>query len=339
MDAQQQAQQEQNAAMQHQQQQANMQMIYNGQQQQQQQQSQGGGNEAVAAAVQQQNPVDAAAQQQQQAYGQGYPQGMFGQMPFFGQQGQASAATSQAAGYPQMDYSGMMASQYSTQGSDPQDYMNANQYLLARLQQGGPWGMPMGYGMPQGMEGYESLAPWSTTSAGLLGKIGGTEQKKKNVRKKHKDKPKRPLSAYNLFFKDERKKILESIPAKPEEDDDKDELDEDGKKKKKPPHGKIGFENLAKIIGQRWQKLEPDRIEHYKKLAGKDMKRYKDQMEVFLTKIENEKKKKFEEDNGIPAAEETTEGGGEGDDSGEPPAKKAKTDDDDEEAKVEVETV
>ena len=66
------------------------------------------------------------------------------------------------------------------------------------------------------------------------------------------------------------------------------------KKPKPPQQGKIGFENLAKIIGQRWQKLEPDRIDHYKKLAAVDMKRYKAAMEVFLAKIEKEKKEKWE---------------------------------------------
>lgn len=339
------------------QQQANM-MMYPPQGQPQ------GGNEQ--APPQQQNPEG-----QQQAYAQqGYPPGMFAQMPFLGQ-GQAAAAHAAAAmaeqrlnvsggaqaGYPPqgMDYSGMMAAQYpqQQQGGDPnaqppQDYMNANNLLLARLQQGGqnPW-MQMGYGMaPQGMEGYADpgmLGPWSATSAGLLGKIGGPEPKKKNVRKKHKDKPKRPLSAYNLFFRDERKKILESIPAKNEDgeevdakvdDDEEEELDADGKKRKKAPHGKIGFENLAKIIGQRWQKLEPDKIEHYKKLAAKDMKRYKEQMEVFLTKIENEKKKKLDDDDA--AAENSEEGKAEeGDDSGEPAAKKAKVEDE-EGAKEEV---
>ena len=305
--------------------------------------------------------------QQGGAY-QGYPPGLFPQMPFFNQS-QAAAAHAAAAmaeqrlssmpqGYPAggMDYSDprfaaqgfAAAGQFSPNAGDPnqaQDYMNANQLLLARLQQGGQaanW-MQMGYGMaPQGMDGYAEsgmLGPWSATSAGLLGKIGGPEQKKKNVRKKHKDKPKRPLSAYNLFFKDERKKILESIPAKNEDGEDIEEKpdeegdeDDKGRKRKKAPHGKIGFENLAKIIGQRWQKLESDRIEHYKKLAAKDMKRYKEQMEVFLTKIENEKKKKFEEENGGAAAVDDGEAeGGDGEESSEPPAKKLKTEEDAEE--------
>lgn len=155
------------------------------------------------------------------------------------------------------------------------------------------------------------LGPWSATSAGLLGKMASTsttDPKGKRFRKKPKDRPKRPLSAYNLFFKAERARILEGIP------EDKDKKDEDAKegeegkkeepeatkeegeeeggkegkpKKKKRPHGKIGFESLAKVIGQRWQDLAPDQVEHYKKLAEVDMKRYKQEMEVYLGKREN----------------------------------------------------
>jgi hypothetical protein len=295
------------------------QMMYSVEQGQQPQQPPQG----TDAAAQQSTSTDAAIQQQQ-AY-VGYPQGMFPaqmQMPFFGQ-AQPGMADQRPYG---MDYSAMMA-QYPTAQGDPQDYMNANQFLLARLQQSGQW-MPMGYGMPT--EGYDPLGTaWSTTSAGLLGKLGGPEPKKKNARKKHKDKPKRPLSAYNLFFKDERKKILAAIPTKTEDGEDKEEeLDEEGKKRKKAPHGKIGFENLAKIIGQRWQKLEPDRIEHYKKLAAVDMKRYKEQMEVFLSKIDEDKKKKFVATHGTGTSGETTEGDKEDEEGGEPAAKKLKTEKD-----------
>jgi hypothetical protein len=275
----------------------------------------------------QQNPTDPSQQQQQQQQQQqayaSYPGMAFPppQMQFFAQ------PYPQQPGMEQVPY-GNFAPQYAQPGQgDPsqQDYMNTNQYLLARLQQT-PW-MTAGYGMPM-TEGYAMpadammMGPWSATSAGLLGKIGGQEPKKKSVRKKHKDKPKRPLSAYNLFFKDERKNILESVSKtqeEPQEGDDEEEQGGDGKKKTKTPQGKIGFENLAKIIGQRWQKLEPDRIEHYKKLAAIDMKRYKAAMEVFLAKIENEKKKKYETEEG---EEQYKEDGEEDDESGKPAVKK-----------------
>jgi hypothetical protein len=120
-----------------------------------------------------------------------------------------------------------------------------------------------------------------------------------------------------LFFRDERNRILKSLPSrggKSEEGDDsantkEEESKEDtvkneaadsnsnenddntpkdydivGKNGKKIPHGKIGFESLAKLIGRRWQELDPAEVERYKKLADVDMKRYKEEMEKFLLK-------------------------------------------------------
>mmetsp|Transcript_55109 Transcript_55109/g.152637 ORF Transcript_55109/g.152637 Transcript_55109/m.152637 type:complete len:455 (-) Transcript_55109:106-1470(-) len=138
---------------------------------------------------------------------------------------------------------------------------------------------------------------------------------KKARPKKPKNKPKRPLSAYNIFFKDERQKILSTIPDKKEgEDDDEDDDEEEeekktkteegededkaegeggkaagakkasGKKRKRVPHGKIGFESLAKIVGQRWKELPPEELDVYKKRAEEDMKRYRKEMEAYVQK-------------------------------------------------------
>lgn len=128
---------------------------------------------------------------------------------------------------------------------------------------------------------------------------------KKSRPKKPKNKPKRPLSAYNIFFKDERAKILSGIPDKPEEEDEGEDDGEkavkkedgeeggseegekkkaSGKKRKRVPHGKIGFESLAKIVGQRWKELPPEELEHYKKRAEEDMKRYRKEMEAYVQK-------------------------------------------------------
>jgi HMG-box domain len=89
-----------------------------------------------------------------------------------------------------------------------------------------------------------------------------------------------------------RARILEKIPTSGEKADEPEEEDEeekgadtegkDSRKKKKRPHGKIGFESLAKVIGQRWQELDPEQVELYKKEAEIDMKRYKQEMEVYL---------------------------------------------------------
>jgi hypothetical protein len=95
----------------------------------------------------------------------------------------------------------------------------------------------------------------------------------KRINRKVVNLPKRPLSAYNIFFKDERKKILSQIPD--QKMGPKDQSKRNGRK----GHGKISFECLAKEIGQRWHSLDSKRIEHYKALASKDMVRYtKDKM-------------------------------------------------------------
>jgi hypothetical protein len=157
----------------------------------------------------------------------------------------------------------------------------ANRFLLQKAQQGGNWiGDMSGEGDPYAENGI--LGPWSATSAGLLGNMAISNQGKgKKMRKKPKDKPKRPLSAYNIFFREERNRILEEIP---EADSKEESADGTGRKRKKRPHGKIGFESLAKVIGQRWQALTPDQVDYYKKKAQGDMVRYKHEMDAYVAK-------------------------------------------------------
>jgi len=216
------------------------------------------------------------------------------------------AAGAGGFGFPQQPGMGM---------NGPMDA--TNRLLLQRLQGGqqgvGSWiGDMSGEGDPYAESGI--LGPWSATSAGLLGKMASTsssEARTKKVRKKPKDRPKRPLSAYNIFFKEERARILEKIPAEEEGEGDegKDEKGGEGasRKRKKRPHGKIGFENLAKVIGQRWQELKPEQVEYYKSKASEDMKRYKEQMETYLSKQNAGDEGKAEDKVDEPAKEPASE--------------------------------
>jgi hypothetical protein len=175
-----------------------------------------------------------------------------------------------------------------------------NQFLLSHLQ--ASHGMnAANQGLPSGVWGESNsalsaadrfaesgiLAPWSERSAGLLGSMVATgapakpTKVKKGRRKQPKDKPKRPLSAYNIFFKEERARLLAKLDEA--NNTDKSEEGQDEAAERKPP-SKIGFENLAKMIGSKWQSLVPKDVEYYKEKAGEDMKRYKTEMEGYLAK-------------------------------------------------------
>jgi hypothetical protein len=104
--------------------------------------------------------------------------------------------------------------------------------------------------------------------------------------KKPKDKPKRPLSAYNFFFKEEREKILKVVlaedPTTVQPDPEADDFIQDeliGRLKKEG--GKVSFEEMGKIIGQRWKNIDPDRLSKYAEMAAEDTERYKTEMQAY----------------------------------------------------------
>lgn len=162
--------------------------------------------------------------------------------------------------------------------------------------------------LEQSMPGYDrqhvpsEAAPESSSSN--IPSTPPTSKPARPKRKKPKDKPKRPLSAYNIFFREERANILAQTetPGGGRDADESAKLG-DGKvgaqrpkkKRKKIPHGKVTFENLAKMIGSRWKEMPPSRLRYYQDLADRDTIRYEEEMTTWSQKMREAKAKMAKE--------------------------------------------
>lgn len=108
------------------------------------------------------------------------------------------------------------------------------------------------------------------------------------IKHKSKDKPKRPLSAYNYFFKLEREKIMKAVNCenKLHRTEIDSELNEENIENLRSRNGKIKFKEMGKTIGSRWHNVNAEDKKHYKSLAEDDKKRYADELETYNTKKE-----------------------------------------------------
>lgn len=112
---------------------------------------------------------------------------------------------------------------------------------------------------------------------------------KKRGWKKPKGKPKRPLSAYNIFFRCERERIILSTP--------KPLVSVSSNRKTKQRrdriiHGKISFEDLAKEIGSKWKNLDDSTRKGFECLAAVEKKRYEKALRAWNhDRVEEEKSK------------------------------------------------
>ena len=95
-------------------------------------------------------------------------------------------------------------------------------------------------------------------------------------RKKPKGFPKRPLSGYNIFFKEERVKVLQEfssgrvVPAE----------DEQGIGAKLD-RSSVSFQELGKIVGKRWKTLSEGDRRRFENLADLDNLRYRGEMDEY----------------------------------------------------------
>jgi hypothetical protein len=79
-------------------------------------------------------------------------------------------------------------------------------------------------------------------------------------------RPKRALSAYNFFFKEEREKILR--------------LTSPPSSKPRRSHGKIGFADLARTVAEKWKTLDQETLRIYEIKAAEDKSRYEREIEA-----------------------------------------------------------
>ena len=88
------------------------------------------------------------------------------------------------------------------------------------------------------------------------------------LEKHQEEKPKRPLSAYNIFFKDERERLLETMKASSHSN----------------PSEKLGFAAMARTVAVRWREVDPTQKAYYDHLASLDQRRYKIEMDKWKAK-------------------------------------------------------
>lgn len=129
--------------------------------------------------------------------------------------------------------------------------------------------------------------------------------KKNGGKKKAEGKPKRALSAYNIFFQYQRERLIAGNNNKisfSTDDDIEHEIEKiihnknnqeksNKKRKHRKTHGKISFTDLARTIAERWKVLDKDTKAIFENRAQQEKLQYNKELEQWKTQKKNEDKK------------------------------------------------
>jgi hypothetical protein len=99
---------------------------------------------------------------------------------------------------------------------------------------------------------------------------------KKRRKHKPKDFPKRPLSAYNIFFKETREVMLKE-------------------KEREVGKDNVDFQSMVKDIAKKWKALAPAGRERVEMMAKEDLARYKDEVRAYEEELVQRNRREREE--------------------------------------------